>query len=68
MFRNLRIEMYVRNLTYEKLATRIGMSESTLAKKVKGITDFKSEEMFKIRDTVFPDLTLEYLFAKTETK
>ena len=50
MQEKLIILMKERNVTNKKLADIIGVSEKQLGYKIKGKSDFKSSEMFKIAD------------------
>lgn len=40
--------MKEKNITNKELASKLGISEKQLGLKLKGATDFKSSEMFKI--------------------
>lgn len=66
MFDNLRAEMARKNLTIMDLSRnkKINNSYTSLRNKFSGKTDWKSSEMFTIRDDYFSDKTLEYLFKK----
>lgn len=64
MFVNLIIEMKKKKVSQMDLAKLLGISQNSVCQKINGESDFKSEEMFAIRDTFFPNLTLEYLFKK----
>lgn len=64
MTQNLEMEMTRKKITKKELATVIGMPTRTLYEKMSGRSKFTMEEAFIIRDTFFPDLTLDYLFAE----
>lgn len=68
MYPNLKRELYLSGVTQVMLAKTLGVGTNTLAKKMHGKTEFKSSEMFAIQRAYFPTMTLDYLFAKTETK
>ncbi len=66
MFPNLRAEMARKNIKPKKLANILGISYDSIINKLNGKTDFTRSEIFKIRDTFFPGLKLEYLFETEE--
>lgn len=68
MYPNLKKELYLSGVTQVRIAKELGVGTNTLAKKMHGVTEFKASEMFAIQRAFFPNLTLEYLFAKTEMK
>ena len=63
-YANLRAEASRKGLTYEEMARRLGVNYVTLSRKLSQKTRFTLQEAFKLRDTCFPDRTLEYLFAE----
>jgi plasmid maintenance system antidote protein VapI len=63
MFPNLRAEMARKNIKCITLAETLGISYDSVINKINGKTEFTRVEIFKIRDTFFPDLSLEYLFG-----
>ena len=62
MFKNLQKEMKEQHISNRDIARAIGKDERSISKKLSGRTDFTRIEMFAIRDTFFPEMTLEYLF------
>ena len=64
MYLNFYKEMKARNLNQALVADKIGITRESLNNKLNGKTDFKAKELFDIKQIFFPDLTLEYLFAK----
>lgn len=62
MFPNLIAEMARKGITQKDLCNCIKKDKSTLSEKINGKRDFKMSEIMKIKETFFPDLTLEYLF------
>ena len=64
MVQNLEIEMAKQRITKKEVSNILGISPRALYGKLNGDTKFTTAEAFKIRDTFFPDLTLEYLFAQ----
>lgn len=61
---NLKAEMVRRRIIAEDIARAIGKSHRTAHDKINGISDFSIIEAFATRDKLFPDLSIEYLFAK----
>lgn len=63
MFYNLNAEMGRAKLTIKKLAELSGINYESLKLKLRGVTEFKLREMVAIKKKVFPNKTLDYLFA-----
>ena len=59
---NLKKEMAGADVTMEAVAALLGVHRNTVANKIDGNTDFTVDEAFKIRDTFFPTLGIEFLF------
>ena len=68
MFFNLNAEMGRAKLNIKKLAEISGINYESLKLKLRGVTEFKLWEMMAIKKNVFPDKTLDYLFATDERK
>lgn len=68
MFFNLNAEMGRAKLNIKKLAEISGINYESLKLKLRGVTEFKLCEMMAIKKNVFPDKTLDYLFATDERK
>lgn len=66
MYANLKKELFAQSVTQVELAKYLGIGTNTLAHKMHGHTEFKSSEMFAIRNKYFPDKSLEYLFKKED--
>ncbi len=66
MFRRLKSEMLMVNITICQLAEKIGVTEKTLRNKINGVTDFTWPEVLKIRGVVAPHLRLEELFRRDD--
>ena len=64
MLLNLIGEMKKAKITQSDLAELLKKSKNIICQKINGKREFKSSEMFLIKDTFFPELSLEYLFAK----
>ena len=63
MLHNLRAEMARNGIQKKEMAEAISITEKTLFNKIYGHTQFTAREMLAIKDTFFPDMDLEYLFA-----
>lgn len=63
MFPNLNAEMGRAKLSIRNLSEVTGINYDTLKLKLRGVTEFKLAEMMEIKRKVFPDKTLDYLFA-----
>ena len=68
MFYNLNAEMGRAKLTIKKLSEISGINYESLKLKLRGVTEFKLCEMVAIKKRVFPDKTLDYLFATESDK
>lgn len=67
MLHNLISELAIKKITKKKLSDETGISQRALYDKMNGRTEFTLDEMLIIRDTFFPDLTLDYLFEIEES-
>ena len=65
MFPNLSAEMARIRMTLKALSAETGIGYESLKNKVAGITEFKRDEMIKIKK-VFPECTMDYLFASDD--
>lgn len=64
MLRNLLAEMARKDIKQIDMATALGVNEKTLRNKLNEVTAFTFPETQLIRNTYFPELKLEYLFAQ----
>ena len=64
MFRNLLAEMARSNLTGKDVSRMVKMDYGTWRNKMNGKTEFTCNEMFIIRNAVFPGMTRDYLFGE----
>ena len=64
--RNLRAEMARNGISMNQVEKAAGLSTPSIYSRFKGKTDFKVGEIVKIRDTFFPNCTLEYLAGFTD--
>ena len=65
MFPNLSAEMARFRMNLKTLSAETGIGYESLKNKVSGATEFKRDEMIKIKK-VFPECTMDYLFASDE--
>lgn len=63
--RNLQAEMARHGIRCGTIATVIDKSERSVRDKVSGKRDFTLPEVFAIQRELFPESTIEYLFADT---
>lgn len=64
MLLNLYAELKRTNTTQTEAAKFLGISNRSFNQKIRGETNFTSDEMFAIQKKFFSDKTLEYLFRK----
>lgn len=62
MYRNLEAELARKNITRAQLAEILGINVSTVSEKMTKPGRLKIDEAITIRDALFPDLKLDYLF------
>ena len=62
MLRNLKAEMVRNGVSTEMIMTVLGKSDKTTRDKINGKSSIYLSEAMKIRDALFPELSLEYLF------
>lgn len=63
MFPNLRAEMARKNINGKHLASVLNISHDSVGNKMNGRTEFTRLEMFRIKQELFPNLSIDYLFA-----
>lgn len=59
----LETEMYLREVSRKDLCDLLGITYQALYAKIIGVTQFKCDEMFKIKERLGTDKTLEELFS-----
>lgn len=64
MCRNLLAEMVRKEIEPEDIMKVIGISRRTWHNKSRGLTQFTVKEAMSIRDTYFPECSIEYLFDR----
>ena len=64
MFPNLRAEMVRHNVTASDISKVTHKTDRNIRDKIAGRGDFSLTEIYAIRDTFFPGMKLEYLFAR----
>ena len=65
--KNLKAEMARTGVSKEDIMNLLGCSLRTVDNKLDEITDFTIPEAFKIRDTIFRNMRMEYLFCSQKT-
>lgn len=68
MLQNLKAEMARYSITSADIAKKISRSERNVRDKLNGEFQFTIEEAKIIKDELFPGMSLEYLFAKSNGK
>ena len=68
MLYNLKIEMLKKGIEINDIAKAIGQHRNTAADKISGKRSFSIPEAKAIKETFFPDQTIEYLFSTTDEK
>lgn len=66
MFDSLRAELTRNHFNFNDVAKATGLSSKTVSNKMTGSTEFTRREMFEIKNKLFPELEIDYLFAETE--
>lgn len=61
--KNLSAEMIRSGVRNSDLCLILNCTDKTIRNKLSGATEFSVKEAMRIRDTFFPGLRLEYLFA-----
>lgn len=64
--RNLRAEMVRNGISRKQVGEVLGLVAASICSRFKGRTDFKVGELVKIRDTFFPNCSLDYLAGLTD--
>lgn len=68
MLYNLKIEMLKKGIEINDIAKAIGQHRNTAADKISGKRSFSIPEAKTIKDTFFPNQTIEYLFSTSDEK
>ena len=68
MFPNLEAEMARSKITQLHMAEMLGVTPTTLSFKLNGKSSLSLKECVLIKQLMFPDKTLDYLFATDERK
>ena len=63
---NLEAEMKRKKISRSDIASLMGLSYRTIHSRFNGESEWGYSECVKVRDTYFPDKTLDYLFATEE--
>lgn len=65
MYENLKAEMGRKGITIMTISRDLSFVYETLRNKFNGNTEWLRSEMFLIKETYFPDKSLEYLFKRS---
>ena len=68
MFPNLEAEMARSKITQLQMAEMLGVTPTTLSFKLNGKSSLSLKECVLIKQLMFPDKTLDYLFATENEK
>lgn len=68
MFANLIAEMARNKVTNEDIANCLKVTLNTISNKIGGKTEFTRKDMWDIRKSFFPSLSIEYLFDDEGTE
>lgn len=68
VFPNLNAELARSRLTLKALSAIANINYESLKNKASGITEFRRDEMYRIKKNAFPNCTVDYLFAEEEKK
>ena len=63
---NINAEMVRRRIRKPEVAAALGINQKTFRNKLSGKSEFTFSEVQMVRDTFFPDLSLEYLFERID--
>lgn len=63
---NLEAEMKRKKISRSDIASLLGLSYRTIHSRFNGESEWGYSECVKVRDTYFPDKSLDYLFATEE--
>lgn len=66
--RNLRAEMARNGISKKQAEKLLGLSAPSMYRRFQGSIDLKVCELVKIRDTFFPELSLDYLAGLTDER
>ena len=66
--RNLRAEMVRNGISRKQVCEVVGLSQPSISYRFNGKADFKVGELAKIRDTFFPNCSLDYLAGFTDER
>lgn len=68
MYSNLRLLLASKNISIKKFADFLDVSEKTAQNKLNGATAFTYPEVCKIKEYLFPEYDLDYIFETKEEK
>jgi len=65
-YKNLKVEMVIRGYTINDLARITGKSRNAISKNMNVAGSFTVEQAIAIKKELFPELTIDYLFARAD--
>ena len=60
---NIKKVMRDKSISIEAVSAVLSIHRNSAANKVNGISAFRVDEAFKLRDTLFPEYNIDYLFS-----
>lgn len=66
MLNNLRAEMVRKNITVKEVADVLGVGNRATRDRLAGRVLFSVDEALAVRDKLFPEMDIDYLFSKKE--
>ena len=66
MFPNLNAEMAREKMSIKRLSEIANIQYDSLKNKMRGDTEFRRDEMYRIKKNAFPSFTVDYLFKVEE--
>jgi hypothetical protein len=64
MYYGLRLKMFENDVSIDAIAKLLCTHRNTISNKIHGDGDFKCRELHLIRDTFFPDVSLDELMSE----
>lgn len=61
---NLKAELARKDITFETISKLLNIHRNSVANKVKGKSSFSIEESIEIQKELFPEMSIDYLFAQ----
>jgi len=65
---NIKKAMAAKSISIEAMADVLHMHRNSVANKINGKSSFSVDEAFKLRDTLFYEYNIDYLFSPENTE